>query len=413
MTENESQRLNVLALAPTTTNPPMIGDAKRAHRIARALLRSGISTVYVGKNFVFRSGETVESSNQHFHLGRNLYGLKALLKGGHYNEQKHCTRRWLNYVRPFLEDEQFNLLYCHFVFTVPTILELVRGRPMVVDTHNSEWQWYGSFATSTRNPLIRRVCKTSSRRASAIVEHLPSNVIMAHVSESDLNAYRERRPDLTHIVAPNGGDIECRVVHPDYTASRKRLLFFASLHGKMSYDALKHFQDRFWSELKDVSEVVVAGANPSRGVLRLCSNNGWTLQANLTEQQVTHIFEEAHFSILPFAYGAGSKLKFFDACARGVPVLSTIAGACGQASTPKFVTISDDPTVWRQEIQGRKSLDADWIDQVHTFGQEFSWEAIVARLIPVMQRAVAPSDSNLMEAQVVMETTGGPRSMSN
>lgn len=361
----------------------MIGDAKRNHRLSRALQQVGVSNLYIGKNFIFQGDDQVEqvAAQTYREWPRAVTGLMAYARRGHYNEVKHCTQRWRRFVAPFLSDDRFNVIYCSLVFTYPLIASYVGNRLLVIDTQNSEWEWYASFRNATGNPLIKKVCEYSAARITEIMRQLPPRTMMAHVSESDAEAYRQHRPDLKHIVVPNGGDVSPRTQVPDYQLPKKRLLFFASLHGKMSLDALRYFAEKFWPVLRDVCEMVVAGANPSAAITALCSQHGWELQVDLTEAEVDSVFAQTHFSLMPFAYGAGSKLKFFDAVTRGVPVLSTQAGACGQSNQlPTFVTVSDDPLVWRKTVTETTSLAEDWRQQVIEFGNQYGWPAIARRL---------------------------------
>ncbi len=369
----------------------MMGDAKRIYRLARGFWQNNIANLYLGRTFIQSSDEKIEfpPARQLREVNRTWNGLKAWLLRQHYNETKHCTRGWKQFVTPYLQDTKFNVVYVHFLFTYPLLADLLKNHIFVIDTHNSEWGWYRSFRDSSRNPLIKQVCNFSLLRATEIMKMLPSTAIMAHVSQSDSDVYQDLRPDITHLVVPNGGDIQIRQSIPDYTIDRKRLLFFGSLHGKMSYDALKWFEDRFWPELKDVAQLVVAGANPCGPIRAMVQRNNWELRPNLTEEQVDHVFNEAHFSVMPFHYGEGSKLKFFDACVRGVPVLSTISGACGQQGVPNFVTISEEPQHWRQEVVKRVAMEPNWIDEVHRFGEVSTWKSIIGRILPVLESRVA------------------------
>ncbi len=99
---------------------------------------------------------------------------------------------------------------------------------------------------------------------------------------------------------------------------------------------MKHFEDHFWAKLQDLCQVIVAGANPSTGIQKMVARHGWELRSNLTEAQVDQVFAESHYSIMPFTYGEGSKLKFFDACARGVPILTTTSGPVGNRMFPAW-----------------------------------------------------------------------------
>ena len=369
----------------------MMGDAKRIYQLTRGFWQNGIENCYVGRTFIQTSDEDIRFPPKRpiQDKNRTLNGLKAWLFRQHYNETKHCTPDWKALVSPFLDDPNYNVVYVHFLFTYPLLADRLKGRVFVIDTHNSEWGWYRSFRDSTRNLLIKQVCNFSIRRATEIMHMLPSEAIMAHVSQSDCNEYVAIRPDITHVVVPNGGDIQLRTSMPDYTVPKKKLLFFGSLHGKMSFDALKCFEDRFWPELKDVAQLVVAGANPSAAIQAMARRNQWELRSNLNEAQVNQVFEESHFSVMPFEYGEGSKLKFFDACVRGVPILSTVSGACGQQGVPCFVTISEDPKAWKFQVLQRKSMEPNWVNEVLRFAETSTWKSIVARIIPNLEERTA------------------------
>ncbi len=46
--------LRLLTLAPSTTHPPMIGDAKRIYRLARGFWQNGLENTYVGRSLSSR-----------------------------------------------------------------------------------------------------------------------------------------------------------------------------------------------------------------------------------------------------------------------------------------------------------------------------------------------------------------------
>lgn len=385
------ENIRLLTLAPSTSHPPMIGDAKRIFGLYSGMNSLGVRGTYAGKSFwIDHSGSlNLSAGNRSMELPRSLTGLIAIARRGHYNETKHCTSRWRSFVTPFLSDTQFNAVYCHFLFTWPTVSRLIGDRPVVIDTHNSEWQWYDSFARSTKNPLIKSVCAYSKKRATEILAELPANVIMAHVSEFDAQEYRHRRPDILHVVVPNGSDVAPRTQIPAYAGSRKRLLFFGSLHGKMSSDALEYFDRRFWPVLDQYCEMVVAGANPCKSIRAMCQRNHWELRPNIPEDQIDGLFNKTHFSVMPFSYGAGSKLKFFDAVGRGVPVLSTVAGVCGQVhDLPSFVTVSDDPAVWADKVASMAQLPEFWRDEASQFASRFSWSSVAREILPHIEARI-------------------------
>ncbi len=382
---NLRMSLNVLAVAPSTSFPVRSGDARRIMGIADGLAANGVPITTVGRNFIYRSNQGITVKELGRMPSKWLSGLMAWVKRGHYIEIKHCTKQWRqNFLRNINVDE-FSSIYCHFVYTYPLIADLVGGRPLVVDTQNSEFSWFQNLKKSSRNLMIKKVCDFSCERISEILAMLPSNTTMAHVSATDLEEYQALRPDLKHVLTANGVNVATRKSLPDYQLQKKKLLFLGSLSAKMNCDALKHFESSYWNVLSDVSELIVAGSNPAGSVQKMVHDHGWTLRQNLSDDEVEQVFQEAHFAILPFEYGAGSKLKYVEACARGVPVLSTSAGVCGQNAFPAFIHVADTAAEWREQIVSRQAMETDWVQQVNEFAASHGWEAIMRNTISFIQ----------------------------
>ncbi len=353
--------------------------------IADGLAANGVPSTTVGRNFIYRPSQGVTVKVLQRTPSKLLSGFIAWLRRGHYVEVKHCTKKWRqNFLRHIKVDE-YSAIYCHFIYTYPLIADLVGGRPLVVDTQNSEFGWFQSLKKSSRNPMVHRVCDFSCQRISQILETLPANTTMAHVSDADLKEYEALRPDLRHVQTANGVDVKPRKSIPDYRLPKKKLLFLGSLSAKMNCDALKFFESNFWHELSDVTELIVAGSNPSGAVQKMIRDNRWDLRQNLSDSEVEKLYEEANFAILPFEYGAGSKLKYVEACARGVPILSTAAGACGQSTFLSFVHVSDSSNQWREQVLGRTSMESDWQQQAGGFAASHGWKAIMRETVDLIK----------------------------
>jgi hypothetical protein len=378
---------SVLTVAPMCYYPPIEGASKRIVEITDAIAGHGYRNVLLGKDFVYDAPGPVRRLELLWarERCRSMYGIEALLTLGHYNETKHCKKRWLDVMLGDLEAIAFDAIYVHFLYAYPFFKEYCRGKPLLIDTANSEWQWYDRYAESSRNPLVKLLCHTSKRRVDHVMEMLPAGTVMVHCSESDLEDYRAARPDLCHLHVPHGfkGSARKRFTSPD--GGRKRLLFFSSLSGKMNRDALAYFAESFWPVLKDVATLTVAGSHPSREIRELCSAQGWVLRPNLSDDEVVGAFDAADFSILPYEYGVGGKLKLNEACGRGIPVLCTPAGACGQANLPEFVTISDSPERWRSIITEKVFDPADIDQEVGAFLERSNWVRVVSPLIKTLE----------------------------
>ncbi len=374
--------INLLTVAPSTSYPVRSGDARRIIGIADGLAANGVPSTTVGRNFIYRSNQGLTVKELGRMPSKLLSGFIAWLKRSHYVEVKHCTKRWRQNFLSQVNVDEYSAVYCHFIFTYPLIADLVGNRPLIVDTHNSEFGWFQSLKKSSRNPMIRRVCDFSCQRISQILATLPANTTMAHVSVEDLKEYQALRPDLRHVQTANGVDVQPRTAVADYSVAKKKLLFIGSLSAKMNCDALKYFESHFWPELRDIANLIVAGSNPAKSVLKMVADNQWELHQDISDAELEQLFKDAHFAILPFEYGAGSKLKYVEACALGVPVLSTVKGVCGQNEFPTFVHVSDSANSWREQILNRHAMEANWMQQASAFALSHGWEAITRNTVP-------------------------------
>jgi len=282
----------------------------------------------------------------------------------------------------------FEAVLVNFLYATP-LLRRLPARPvkLVIDTHNYDPAVFGGFANAARNPLTRLLCRRAIRTSRRALAALPSGSVLVHVSASDAEQWRRDRPDLGHEVVENGCDLQPRPSRPDYAAGPKQLLFVGSLSAQMNRDALAHFAKAFWPALSPFSRLRVVGSNPPPELGKLCGSLGWELRANVTEAGLSDAYADAHYAILPFAYGAGSKLKLFEALGRGLPVLTTNAGASGVGGLPRCVRVSDSAADWRSNLgSGAGFTDAIWQEGLD-FAQRYSWEKLASRLRDVLETA--------------------------
>jgi glycosyltransferase involved in cell wall biosynthesis len=211
--------------------------------------------------------------------------------------------------------------------------------------------------------------------------------MLVHVSQADAEQWRRDRPDLRHEVIENGCDLHPRRQEPDYSTAIKQLLFVGSLSAQMNRNALGHFARAFWPELRSCARLRVVGSNPPPQVTELCRQQGWELRANVTEAGLGEAYADAHYAILPFAYGAGSKLKLYEAAGRGLPVLSTTAGVVGVPELPRCVQVADSAPAWRAALQSGQGHPAAMRAEGLEFARRHAWPQLASRLAGLIRAA--------------------------
>ena len=382
--------IRVLDLAPHASLPPMDGADKRAWHLYEGMVRLGAGGTLVARTQLIEGlGAPQAHSPRHCWRDRKLVAaLAAWLGGRDYRQLKHLLPGARRAVAEAAMAPYDAVMVC-FLFSMPLARPaLSRSIRLVVDTHNYDANWYGSMAATTTNPVLRRVCRNGIRHSEQALRRLPQGTVLVHVSETDSAQYRKHRPDLDHVVVENGTTVRPRASGPDYTAKgKKTVMFVGSLSAKINQDALRYFAARFWPVLRHSAVFRVAGSNAPASVTSLCAEQGWTLYSNVGQEELERLYHQAHFAALPFEYGAGSKLKFLEACGRGVPVLATQAGLCGVAAPPRLAAPSDDPAEWARRVQTPVEPDPQLIRELVSFAEQFSWKNLSERLLEIIKGA--------------------------
>ena len=367
----------------------MDGADKRAWHLYCGLLAAGMSGVLVGRTSLVQ-GEAMAESHSPARSWRDhkaLAALAALLSGADYWRLKLVrpgARRVVGRLAPGPEDA----VVVNFLYALPLLPRVGQPFRLLVDTHNYDPACFRALAAEASNLLLRWLCYRAAHCSERALRELPFGTTLVHVSGRDACLYRQHRPDLQHVVVENGTSVRPRSAMPDYSPGIKRiLLFVGSLSAQMNQDALSHFATRFWPSLRTTTEFRVAGSAPPARLMALCSQLGWRLFPNVEERFLDQLYAEAHFAVLPFSYGEGSKLKLFEACGRGVPVLSTRAGVVGVPRLAPLVKVGDGASVWQRETERAPAPSAEDINATLAFAEEFSWPNLARKFLRAIEHS--------------------------
>jgi|GEM_PF-1177244 len=310
--------------------------------------------------------------------------LRTLAAGSHYLLEKFLTRPYTEQAVRQLQDERYGTIVSSMLCTADFYGRVrTRGdRLSLVETHNDDFSWYSDIARETRNPLTRKAAQLSLNWTSEFFQRASQDHVYLHVTEKDQHAYVSHTPNHRSLVAPVGIDLTDdppRHIDSDTTV---RLLFVGSLSTGMNYDAISYFAERFYPALKkalhETLDVRIAGSRPSRRVRMLCRKMGWTLYADISDAQLEALYAEASFTLLPFRYATGAKLKVLESLSYGIPFLGTsrIEGQMPPTIWPNL--LSDDPDDWVRHVQAtlRRRITPDQRQQIKEIARPHSWNNI-------------------------------------
>lgn len=354
----------------------------------------------IGKRTVVRyaAGRPVrETPYANSEVPKYKAALRTLRRRSHYLLEKFVTPDFLEMAGQRLSDPGYKTVVFSHVWAASAVPESSEAgdRLYCIETHNDEFRWYENIRRSSANPLAKLTAHWSERWATSFVEEHASDFVFLHVSTIDHRGFLSRFPDHEGYVVPIGveeiPEAPSRQENPA-TSGKLRLMFVGSLGVKINHDALEVFRKLFYPQLNkefgNDLEVLVVGSNPSRKVTKLCENMGWTLYPNVSDQRLAELYETATFSILPFGYTTGSKLKLLDSLARGVPYLATESLRDQVEEITYPCLISNDSKEWSRRLREvrERRVNNNVRAALKEQAQKYSWEAIARRTFELLEQ---------------------------
>lgn len=348
----------------------------------------------------------IVSQGSYNNTAANKYiaSLKVILKRSHYLVEKYLTKEFNAQAVKHLRDKEYGtVVYCYIWTTKilselqETELELINQRFQIVETINNEVQWYQNIRKASPNPLVKLTAWLSEHWIKNFLLTISGNFIFAHLTNADHKGYLHHLPNHIGFVAPIGANIsgnnnvESTKVSPDSRHLTFQLLFVGSLNVQMNFDALIFFKQNFYphlhKEFGSLLKVTIVGKQPTRKIKKLCREMSWELLANVSEEQLKECFEKATFSILPFSYTSGAKLKLLDSVAHGVPFLATSVLAHQLESVIYPCLYSDSPLEWLQRMKevGPGAVSKDHKLALQQLSKLNSWDNLTVKLLEYLK----------------------------
>ncbi len=330
-----------------------------------------------------------------------LAAIRTLARQSHYLAERFVSGEFLRTATPLWLCQDYSQVVFSQIGVASIAAQLEResnvaGRHLIIETHNNDYTWFQAMVDSSRNALLRSVARTSVRWVDQFLRENATNFIFVHISEQDQVGYQSKHPCMRSFVSPPGTDI-----HPLKSGTgmdhKIRLLCVGSLGVRMNLDALLHFRETFHGPLLDrfgdLLEVTVVGNDPSSAVRNLCQTMNWALFPNVSDEELDSQYSKAAFSLLPFPYTSGAKLKLLDTLSHGVPFLAT-GPIADQVENPASLfpcLFSDDPQEWVQRVEQVQKLgtESDFAQPLLSYARQYTWENLAERHFSMLQREIS------------------------
>lgn len=386
----------ILILAPLFEFPIRSGENVLDHHRWLSFSQFVPFVVIVGHNVIvkYQNGKIVSqvlynnSAN-----GKYTASIKVILKNSHYLVEKFLNAPFQKEASKHLNQTTYGTVVFSFIWTTQLLalqsLVIIPNRLYIIETHNDEVKWYQNLRAASRNPLVKLTAWLSERWIKNFLTSLHDDYLFLHLTQADYQSYFHYFPNHTGIIAPVGTTViepNVKTQMPKTPSQTYQLLFIGSLNVQMNLDALIFFRQKFYphlhQKLDKLLKITVIGKEPTQKVKDLCDKMNWQLFANVTNSELKKHLAQATFTILPFSYTTGAKLKLLDSLAQGVPFLATNVLA-HQVQTAVYPCLfSDDPNEWLQRIIdiGPGTISNEHRLALLEFARQYSWDSVTKKL---------------------------------
>jgi len=376
-----------LVLAPHLAYPTRTGANILIDRRWSTFSRLVPYVDIVGEHAVFRfvNGQQTEAtpfSNEA--RKKNTAAIRTLVRRSHYLHEKYVTHEFTHMAQRYLADPSYSTVVASYLYSLPLLGLDPFGhvRSHLVESHNDELKWYRFLRKSTTNPLAKWTARRSELWSTAVLRsHESTEVVFLHLTEADARGYNHVAPNHKSIVAPIGVTIPEEPPLAQSPNTDVRLLFVGSLGVIMNADALEYFGGRYFPILKqhfgEALHVDVVGNSPVARIESMCEEHGWRLHPNAPDELLHELLRRASFTLLPFEYATGAKLKLLESLAHGVPFLATSHVMAQLESIPPSCLLADDPADWLAHVEAmqKKGQSLDERSALVEIAKQHSWEA--------------------------------------
>jgi hypothetical protein len=317
----------------------------------------------VGKNDVnrYENGQLVDRKlYENVDVTKKVAALKSILKQSHYLFERFITNSVAHIVETYLLRPEYQTVVFSFIYTAAILKRTIETNEKLylIETHNDEWRWFSQFMKKSLNPGVLLSAFFSKRWLTRFLREHEYDFLYVHVSKTDRDGYLRLVPFHRNIIIPVGVEeenLDVCCLEEIGLSEKVRLLFVGSLSVGTNFEALKFFGDKFFPILKENFgsdlEILIAGSRPSVAVERLCGRMRWRLLGNVSDQELRYLYSISMFSILPFQYTTGGKLKLLKSLSNGVPYVATPAIGDQIEEVLYPCLISSDAKEWLTHIR--------------------------------------------------------------
>ncbi len=257
---------------------------------------------------------------------RPFSAFAALFKSSSYNADRFYNKEVAELVVEQIQDGHFDGIVLDSLYTLPYFDQIkanFRGK-IIVRTHNVEfklWEQYAQEAKGAKKWYLNRLAKDLKRFELSALNKV--NAIFS-ISKDDSNEFKNLGISTPIVEVPVTIPLNSAPVD---TVSNK-LFFMGNMDWSPNIDAVRDLI-RLMPTLKKVNpdlELHIAGA---KSIEIITSNEQNGIYVHGFVDSVADFIRDHGILAAPIQFASGVRIKFLEAMAMGIPIVTTPAGALG------------------------------------------------------------------------------------
>lgn len=291
-------------------------------------------------------------------------GVKSVLSNLPYIVKSRNSEALLN--RLLADDFPILLEGQHSTFWIQ---ELVKNqRKVAVRMHNIEWQYYRDLAKDAKTTSERLFFNLEARKLRKH-ESLLKKVPLLCISESDRDYYQNLGFQAVYLPV---------TIHSDLVLEPLDGEHFALFHGNLSvpenHEAISALIRENKRKKIDLP-LVIAGKNPSPGLVKKIEGQGWKCIANPSDSELNDLLRSCSLHLVIGFKSSGIKLKTIRALLSGKPCIAT-KEMTGTPTLEKHCEIWDPAFTLADKIQAVLSQNHKDVTRLEEMEREFGVEKL-------------------------------------
>jgi len=347
-------------------------------------------------------------------IGKSLHYLRNAFRRVPFAVSRFNTRQVVREVTACVCTGAFDVVVCDFLAASLNFQDTGKT-PVVLFQHNVEsvlWQRKKSMETNVAKRLVYALEALKMENYEIRTLRRLRHVIS--VSDQDKCRMLEMAPNCLVSVVPTGVDASKVVAPASRNETRPKIVFTGSMDWQPNIDGVFFFcRDIFPLVQRDFPDAIfqVVGRNPPLKVRRLASTS---IEVTGTVPAVDEYLQQATLVVVPLRIGGGTRLKIFEAMAKGKTVISTTVGAEGlDIKDGREIVLADAPNEFASRICALlrdPSLRSRYEHAALSNVRQHDWSYIAKHFAGVLERTVNLSASDDL---IVLSSDLGPKTVPN